>query len=144
MDVSPAHIQAALQKPALPPPPTRNVVLGQRVREGKVQRSREFRQNMTAGETALWGLLRANRFRGLRFRRQQIIDEFIVDFYCHAAGLVIEVDGAVHAELAGYDVERDRILSARGLRVLRFTNAEVIQRPDAVLTRLEAYLREIT
>lgn len=144
MDVNPAHSPDKPAKPALPPPPTRNIVLGQRVQEGKVQRSREFRQNMTASEAALWNLLRANRFHGLRFRRQQIIDGFIVDFYCHAAGLVIEVDGSVHREQSGYDSERDRILAARGLCVLRFTNAEVIRHPDTVIARLEAHLSEIS
>jgi very-short-patch-repair endonuclease len=131
-------------KPDLPPPPTRNVIVGQTVKAGKVQRAREFRRAMTVAESALWKLLQANRFHGLRFRRQQIIDGFIVDFYCHAAGLVIEIDGTVHQDQAGYDAERDRILSARGLRTLRFANDDVLHNRSSVIAQLDTYLSEIT
>jgi very-short-patch-repair endonuclease len=101
------------------------VVVGQKVQEAKVIRAREMRREMTPEEKILWESLRANRLGGLRFRRQQIIDGFIVDFYCHAAGLVVEVDSAAHEENADYDRERDRILTARGVRVLRIPNHEV-------------------
>ena len=80
---------------------------------------------MTPAERRLWNCLRANRLGGLQFRRQQVIDGFIVDFYCHAAAVVVEVDGPVHDDRADYDAERDRILTARGLRVVRFTNEQV-------------------
>ena len=92
----------------------------------KRERARQLRHAMTPAESALWGSLRAGRLNGLHFRRQQIIDGFIADFYCHAAGLIVEVDGAVHDASAAYDAERDRILSARGLRILRLTSAQVI------------------
>ena len=90
----------------------------------------------------LWAALRKNQLAGLHFRRQQIIDGFIVDFYCHAAGLVIEVDGSVHAKQTAYDAERDRILAARGLRVLRVGNAEVLQDCPAVLAQIAAAAQE--
>jgi very-short-patch-repair endonuclease len=61
---------------------------------------------------------------------------FVVDFYCHAAGLIVEVDGSVHEELADYDIERDRILSARGLYILRVTNEEVSKALPIVLARI--------
>ncbi|MBI4310594.1 MAG: DUF559 domain-containing protein [Chloroflexi bacterium] len=72
---------------------------------------------MTAAEALLWVALRRNQLDGLAFRRQQIIDGFIVDFYCHRIGLVIELDGSVHeGEVAqGQDKERDTLLSARGI-----------------------------
>ncbi|HCF30201.1 MAG TPA: restriction endonuclease, partial [Cyanobacteria bacterium UBA11049] len=76
-------------------------------------------------EKILWHHLRTNKLNGLHFRRQQVIDGFIVDFYCHAAGVVIEVDGAVHLQQVEYDARRDQILSLRGLRILRITNEEV-------------------
>ena len=72
------------------------IVKGQKVTEGKVILARAMRANMTPTETVLWGCLRGNRLAGLKFRRQQIIDGFIADFYCHAAALVVEVDGPIH------------------------------------------------
>ncbi|MGI8687094.1 MAG: endonuclease domain-containing protein [Thermomicrobiales bacterium] len=92
----------------------------------KRERAHQLRHAMTSAESALWNSLRAGRLNGLHFRRQQIIDGFIADFCCHATGLIIEVDGAVHDANAAYDEERDRILAARGLRILRLTNAHVM------------------
>jgi len=91
---------------------------------------------MTPAEAILWERLRANRLRRLQFRRQQIIDGFIVDFYCHAAALVVEVDGDVHDEQQEYDEARDRVLQSRGLRVLRVRN-------ERVMGDLQGVLREI-
>lgn len=84
--------------------------------------------------------LRANRLRGFQFRRQQVIDGFIVDFYCHAAGLVVEVDGEVHQGQAEYDTERDRVLAARGLNILRVRNEDVQQNLVDVLDRIIAQI----
>lgn len=101
-----------------------------------MQRAKELRTQMTQEEKILWQHLRANRLNGLHFRRQQIIDGFIVDFYCHATGLVVEVDGEIHQQQAEYDAERDQVLSARGLRLLRIKNQEVRQELDRVLVRI--------
>jgi len=73
---------------------------------------------------------------GLHFRRQQIIDGFIADFYCHAARLVIEVDGEIHQQQAEYDAERSKVLSARGVRLLRIRNVEVRQNLNNILVRI--------
>jgi len=97
---------------------------------------------MTPAERRLWACLRANRLHGFHFRRQQIIDGFIVDFYCDAAGLVVEVDGPVHDQHTAYDAERDRILAARGLRVLRVRNCDVMQDLAKVLERIELACQE--
>ena len=80
------------------PPPVPNIVIGQPVDDAKVERANELRREMTAAERRLWNCLRANRLAGLHFRRQQVIDGFIVDFYCHASALIVEVDGPVHEE----------------------------------------------
>ena len=117
----------------------RYIVKGQRVADVKVQRSRELRRQMTPEEQILWQHLRARHLCGLHFRRQQIIDGFIVDFYCHTAGLVVEVDGALHGQHPEYDTERDRILTARGLRILRISNENVRQSLDQVLSRIAAH-----
>ena len=81
---------------------------------------------MTRPERVMWTHLRAHRLSGLHFRRQQVIDGFIVNFFCAQARLVIEVDGKVHNRQLEYDRRRDGILSRRGLRVLRFTNRQVM------------------
>ena len=91
---------------------------------------------MTHEEYALWRRLRTNRLNGLHFRQQQVIGRFIVDFYCDSAGLVVEVDGPVHESQAEADAERDTILSAQGLRVLRITNDEIRRDLPGVLARI--------
>ena len=116
--------------------PSRNVVIGQKVDSTKVARAKELRRNMTPEEKVLWQRLRANRLGGFHFRRQQVIDGFIVDFYCHAAGLVVEVDGDVHRQQVEYDAERDRVLAARGLQVMRVSNGEVRDDVEEVLERI--------
>jgi very-short-patch-repair endonuclease len=75
---------------------------------------------------------------GLHFRRQQIVVGFVVDFYCHEASLAIEVDGEIHETQREYDAERDRILAGEGVRVLRVTNADVLQRLPETLERIAA------
>lgn len=67
------------------------------------------------------------------FRRQQIIDGFIVDFYCPKLRIVIEIDGAVHDQRKEYDLKRDSILMQKKLKILRFTNSEVINDIHAVI-----------
>jgi very-short-patch-repair endonuclease len=121
-----------------------NIVIGQKVTPVKVQRAKELRREMTQEEKILWQHLRANQLNGLHFRRQQIIDGFIADFYCHAARLVIEVDGEIHQKQAEYDTERDRILLARGLRLLRIRNEEVRQNLDKVLADISKVCSEQT
>ena len=124
--------------------PAHNIVIGQPVDSVKLRRAKELRRAMTEEERVLWRHLRTNRLGGLHFRRQQVIDGFIVDVYCHKAGLVVEVDGEVHARQAGYDRERDRVLAARGLRVLRFTNREVRTALAGVLARIAAACGDLT
>ena len=120
----------------------RNIVIGQKVDSSKIQRAKELRRQMTEEERILWQHLRANRLHGFHFRRQQIIDGFIVDFYCHAAGLVVELDGGVHQQQTDYDSERDKILSGRGLRILRFDNEEIRRDLASVLNRIAEVCRE--
>jgi very-short-patch-repair endonuclease len=115
-----------------------HIIVGQRISATKLQRAKELRQHMTEPEKLLWQRLRANRLNGLHFRRQQIIDGFIVDFYCHAARLVVEVDGDIHQQQVEYDAERDKVLALRGLRLLRVTNEEVQHDLEDVLAQIAA------
>jgi very-short-patch-repair endonuclease len=101
--------------------------------------ARRLRAEQTPHEAMLWERLRRSQLAGFHFRRQQIIDGFIVDFYCHAAGLVIEIDGSVHEAQLQYDEERSRILVDRGLMIIRFTNDEVESEIEDVLARIIDY-----
>ncbi len=92
-----------------------------------------MRREMTPSEKRLWARLRANRLNGLAFRRQQVVGGFIADFYCRAVRLIIECDGRVHADQAEYDRERDRIIAVYNLRILRFSNDQIIHALPAVL-----------
>ena len=98
--------------------------------------AKELRQNMTPTERILWQLLRTNKLAGWHFRRQQIIDGFIVDFYCHAASLIVEVDGGIHETQKEQDAERDAHLVSRGFHVLRVTNYEVNHDIEGVLKKI--------
>ena len=80
----------------------------------KRELARSFRRNMTPAERALWEQVRDGRLCGARFRRQHFIAGFIVDFYCHAARLIVEVDGEIHAFQRSDDAVREAALSARG------------------------------
>ena len=102
----------------------------------KRERALAMRRGMTPAEEALWERLRQNRLAGLHFRRQQIIDGFIADFYCHRAGLVVEVDGDVHHTRAAYDADRDAVIATRGLRLPRFANEQVTDHMDDVLAAI--------
>ena len=116
-----------------------SVVTGQRVSREKMQRARELRQAMTPAEAALWEHIRLDKL-GVHFRRQQIIDGFIVDFYCHASKLVIEVDGPIHDRQHEYDAERDAIIARWGLRVLRVTNGDIEHNLESVVQKIKGLL----
>ena len=117
------------------------IVVGQRVTAEKVQLSRELRRQMTPAERVLWTALRGGHFLGLRFRRQQVIDGFIVDFYCNSARLVVEVDGGIHEDQHGHDAARDQILAARGVRVIRFPNEDVMTNLGHALSQIATAVR---
>jgi very-short-patch-repair endonuclease len=119
-----------------------NIVVGQTVDSAKVLRSKELRSEMTPSEKTLWACLRANRLQGFKFRRQQIIEGFIVDFYCHAAALIVEADGAIHDQQKPADLERERILAGKGFQLLRFTNDEIKTNLKAVLDKIASACNE--
>ncbi len=100
-------------------------------------RRKELRNNMTHAEVLLWMKLKSSAL-GFKFRRQTSIGSYVVDFYCPSAKLVIELDGSVHdsEEARIYDSLRQRIIEQVGLKVLRFTNDEILDSLDAVLDRI--------
>jgi very-short-patch-repair endonuclease len=103
--------------------------------------ARALRKQQTRSEDMLWQRLRGARFHGAKFRRQVPFDRFVVDFYCHAAKLVVELDGKQHEWFSDYDAGRTEVLERLGVRVVRFTNEEVAGDLDSVLARIRAALR---
>jgi very-short-patch-repair endonuclease len=119
--------------------PIKNIVTNQRVTKEKLQRAKELRRDMTSAEKTLWNELRANKL-GVHFRRQQVIQGFIVDYYCNKASLVIEVDGDIHDLQREEDARREKVLSAVGLRVIRFRNDEVVRDLSGVVERIKQFI----
>ncbi len=106
--------------------------------------ARLLRINMTDAEQVLWHRIRRKQIQGVQFYRQKPLLTFIVDFYCPAAKLVIELDGSQHfeAEHQAKDQDRDAALAGLGLRVLRFDNRQVLLETDAVLAVIDEVVRE--
>jgi len=106
--------------------------------------SRSLRTNMTDAEQALWHCIRRKQIQGVQFYRQKPLFEFVVDFYCPVAKLVIELDGSQHLveEHQAKDQERDSALARLGLRVLRFDNRQVLLETDAVLEVIDEIVKD--
>ena len=116
--------------------PIKNIIPGQKITKEKLHRARQLRHDMTPAERVLWQELRANKL-GVHFRRQQIMAGFIVDFYCHKAVLVIELDGDVHDLQQEEDAQREKILNEMGLRVIRFRNDEVFKNLPVIVAKIK-------
>jgi very-short-patch-repair endonuclease len=112
------------------------IVQGQPVAPRTLVFAKEMRRAMTPEERILWNQLRRNQIKELHFRRQQIIAGYIVDFYCDAARLAVELDGTGHD--AEYDANRDSDLVRIGVRVLRIRNQELLENVGSVLERIVA------
>jgi very-short-patch-repair endonuclease len=105
--------------------------------------ARRLRREQTDVERKLWHALRGRRFHGVKFRRQQPVGPYVVDFACFEARLIVELDGDQHGSQEGmvYDAKRDRRLEQDGFRVLRFANHELNANFDGVLEGIERALR---
>ncbi len=121
--------------------PVRDIITGQKIKPPHIQRSRELRKQMTIAEKVLWQALCGNKLVGSHFRRQQIIAGYIVDFYCHQAGLVVEVDGPIHLQQKEYDTDRDQKLMEMGLRIVHITNEDVLENLSSVLKNIHGFLQ---
>jgi very-short-patch-repair endonuclease len=97
-----------------------------------IDRARKVRREDTPPEQLLWNVLRNGQIGGLKFRRQHPIGPYVVDFYCHGIGLVVEVDGMSHDNKALKDAGRAAYFSQQGLRVLCVMNEDVTRDLDAV------------
>jgi very-short-patch-repair endonuclease len=105
--------------------------------------ARNLRRHGTLGEAVLWQeVLRARKFYGLQFNRQFPIENFIVDFACRKAKLIIEVDGSSHQHKVEEDRARDEVLKKLGFRVIRLSEGEVLNDLNNVIRTIEAFLPE--
>jgi very-short-patch-repair endonuclease len=109
----------------------------------EIQRGRELRAQMTDAEVRLWMRLREKQIGGHRFRRQVPVGQYIVDFLCKKAHLIIEVDGGQHLLDVARDEHRTAWLQSRGFRVLRFWDNDVLQQTDSVLESIRVALLEV-
>ncbi|MEO6391487.1 MAG: endonuclease domain-containing protein [Pyrinomonadaceae bacterium] len=105
---------------------------------GLLARARKLRRGQTTAEEFLWRMLRNRQFGGYKFRRQHQYGNYIVDFYCHQAELVVECDGPIHEENEQWqhDQERSIYLNSQGLRILRFANDDILNHPEQVLATI--------
>ena len=106
-------------------------------------RRRALRSGLTPAEATLWDVLRRSSLHGRKFRRQQSIGPYIVDFYCASERLVVELDGAAHdSEVAAdYDETRERFLRSMGLTVIRIENRHVTENLEGVLAHLSQHFK---
>ncbi|WP_298333934.1 DUF559 domain-containing protein [uncultured Erythrobacter sp.] len=105
--------------------------------------AKAMRKVMPEPEKRMWHQLRAERFQGIKFRRQKVIGKYIADFASNTPKLVIEIDGETHAGPDDYDAARTQYLEDQGYTVIRFSNLEVMDNIEGVLTRLSGAVAEL-
>lgn len=100
--------------------------------------SRELRRNMTDAENLLWSKIKNKQLKGYQFYRQKIIDNYIADFYCPKANMIIEIDGGQHYSTEGKrgDEIRDNYMASLGLKILRFSDREVFENLKGVIEKI--------
>ena len=100
------------------------IIRNQKINPKKLELARQFRKNPTESEDAVWQMLRNRQIRNLKWRRQQVIDGFIADFYCVELNVVLEIDGSIHEneEVKEYDAFRTSVFEERGIKVFRLKN----------------------
>jgi very-short-patch-repair endonuclease len=104
--------------------------------------ARDLRKNMTDAERRLWSKIRRKQLKKFQFYRQKNIGDFIVDFYCPAAKLIVELDGGQHYSKENIlkDEARDKFLNGLGFRVLRFSNSDVFKNIEGIVKEIYNHL----
>ena len=100
------------------------------------EKAKHLRNKQTAEEIILWEKLNKKQILNVRFRRQHPINIYIVDFYCHKAKLVLELDGKIHLKGKEYDKERTEIIESFGIRVIRFKNEDLLNDIDKIVDEI--------
>jgi len=107
------------------------------------ERRRQLRSSLTPAEALLWKNLHHSQLDGRKFRRQHSVGSYVLDFYCPACRLAVELDGQGHFDStrSDYDVKRTQFLEQKGIRTLRFENKQVFERLEEVLATIQAHLK---
>lgn len=110
--------------------------------DGRFKFAKRLRKESTNAEKALWQELKGRKMMGYKFRRQHPIHYYIADFYCHEQRLIIEVDGKIHLkpEIINHDKNRTEALSRLGIRIIRFSNKEVINKITKVKEEIQSFI----
>jgi len=110
------------------------------------QKAHFLRRNMTDAEMVLWSRLKNRKIFKVRFRRQHPIDIFVLDFYCHEIKLAIEVDGGIHlkSEIQEYDKGRSHEIEKFGIKILRFTNEQILNNLNEVQITILNIINDLT
>jgi len=108
----------------------------------KKEFAKMLRQDQTIPEILVWSILKNNQFRGLKFRRQHVIDGYVVDFYCQKLKLAIELDGKSHQYQQEYDESRQADIEAKGISVIRIKNYEIRNNIEVLYQRLNAVIQD--
>jgi len=102
--------------------------------------ARRLRKEQTKAEKIVWELLRNRKFKKYKFRRQHVIEGFVLDFYCHELKLGIEIDGGIHLSRKEYDELRQEVIESKGVYIIRITNNEIKENKRSILKKLETIL----
>jgi very-short-patch-repair endonuclease len=110
------------------------------------ENARNLRHRLTEAEALLWEKLRNRRLKGLKFRRQHPLDQFVVDFYCSDYQIAVELDGSIHDENEAqlYDAARTKKLEQSGINFIRFTNEEVLNDIHSVMRKLTEFVSALS
>ncbi len=103
--------------------------------------ARSLRKEQTPEELLVWNEIRNRKFMNLKFRRQHVIDGFVVDFYCHELKLAIEIDGRIHDKQKDYDDLRQELVSGRGINFIRISNDDVNRDVKLLLDNIKSYIK---
>ena len=108
--------------------------------------AKKLRDNQTEAEEKLWLAVKNNQLEGYKFRRQHPLSIYIADFYCHALKLVIEIDGGYHLveEQRLLDKKRTIDIEFQGLKVIRFTNEEILLKLPEVIDKIRAFIKMVS
>ena len=107
------------------------------MKEIKRNFARILRKDQTKAEKIIWELLRNRKFMDLKFRRQHVIEGFVLDFYCHELRLGLEIDGSVHLKKKEYDALRQNIIESEGITIIRIANNEITKDKKSILVKLK-------
>ena len=107
------------------------------MKEIKKRFARILRKEQTKAERLIWELIRGRKFMGLKFRRQHVIEGFVLDFYCRELKLGIEIDGGIHLKRKEYDRLRQEIVESEGINIIRIKNQEIANNKRSILNKIK-------